>query len=269
MVGLEKLRSVLRPRTRVAGMRAYLSLRRRLTGRTIWIDYDCIKLPFHGDGDRQELYYHLDGKEWWDKEVRLISPYLRAGDVAIDVGANLGFMTGILSTLTGVTGHVYSFEPSASVYLKLSEVIELNQYGNVSFYNMGCGTGERLMTLYCPTASGNATLRPDAVIKPLNYKQSEVHIVKLDDFLGSKLERLDFLKIDTEGYEDEVLAGAAGLLQKFHPVVYIELSSEYLASSEKAARLLRKYDYSFDRELVLAKSSAGENYIAIPPDFQR
>jgi hypothetical protein len=52
-------------------------------------------------------------------------------------------------------------------------------------------------------------------------------------------------------------------------VVYIELSLDYLASSEKAARLLRNYGYTFDRELVLHKSSAGENYIATPPNFQR
>src|ERR1019366_2519839 len=121
---IHKITLALRTRSRATGMRAYLSVRRRLTGGTIWIDHGCIKLPFHGDGDRQEIYYQLDGKEWWNKEVRLISPYLRPGDVAVDVGANLGFMTGIFSTLTGTTGHVYSFEPSPSVYLKLSEVIE-------------------------------------------------------------------------------------------------------------------------------------------------
>lgn len=265
---VNRLSSAFRARSRVARMRAYLSVRRRLAGRTIWIDHGCIKLPFHGDGDPQEIYYHLDGKEWWNKEVRLMSPYLRVGHVAADVGANLGFITGILSTLTGATGHVYSFEPSPSVYSKLAELVELNRYGNVSCYNMGCGKAEQSMTLYSPRTSGNATLRPGSGMGASNCKLLDVRIVQLDDFLGPKLERLDFLKIDTEGYEDEVLAGASGILRRFQPVIYIELNSEYIESSERAARLLRDYGYTFDRELVWGTSHEAENYFALPRGLQ-
>lgn len=129
--------SRLRHRGRIVAKQASLSFRRWRTGRPFWVDYGCIKLPFHGDGDRQEIYYHLDGKDWWSKELQLISGHLNPGDVVVDVGANLGFLSGLFSTLTGPAGQVYSFEPSPIVYAKLLEVIAANNYTNVSAYNMG------------------------------------------------------------------------------------------------------------------------------------
>jgi FkbM family methyltransferase len=226
-------------------------------------------MPFHGDGDLQELNYQLNGKEWWDKDLRLISPYLGAGGVAVDVGANLGFVSGILSALTGPYGHVYSFEPSPATYAKLVEVISANHYANISPFNMGCGRDEGSMVLYCPSSSGNATMRPDTNMELATREKQTVRIVKLDDFLGSKLQRLDFLKIDTEGYEDEVLAGAVGLLREFNPIIYIELGSQYLTSSKEAVRLLRDHGYTFDRELVLEESFSGENFFALPQTFHQ
>ena len=263
-----KLIHRLRNRSRIVAAKAYLSLRSRLSGGTFWIDLDGIKLPFHGDGDLQEIYYYLDGKEWWDQGLPLMARYIRPGGVAIDVGANLGFASGIFSALTGETGQVYSFEPSPTTYAKLLEVIQANQYKNVSPYNLGCGRDEQSMTLYCPTSSGNATFRPDASMEQSTRNCPTVGIVNLDNFLGSRLERLDFLKIDTEGYEDEVLAGAAGLLKRFNPIIYIEFSSQYLATSENAARILRDLGYTFEPELRLDEAFLGDNFFALPRGYQ-
>jgi FkbM family methyltransferase len=257
--------SKVRSRGRVEAARAYLALRRGVNRGPVWIDHGCIKLPFHGDGDRQEVYYYLDGKAWWNNEVSSISPYLSQGGVVVDVGANLGFMSGIFSALTGPRGRVHSFEPSPVVYRKLLKVILANNYTNVSSYNMGCGKEEGSLTLYCPSSSGEATLRPRAGTEGETPEKHSVRIVKLDDFLGPKLQRLDLLKIDTEGYEDEVLTGAAQLIQKFKPIIYIELCAEYLTSSENAGRFLRDLGYTFDRELALDETSNGANFFAFPP----
>jgi FkbM family methyltransferase len=266
---LNKSVSGIRRHVRTAAVQTYLSVRRRMSGHPVWFDNGRIKLPFHGDGDDQELFYRLDGQEWWDKELRLISPYLKEGDVAVDVGANLGFMSGILRTLTGDAGRVHSFEPSPKVFAKLLEVIEVNHFSTVSAYNMGCGKEVQSMTLYCPPSSGHASLRPNEATERSTQEKKVVQIVKLDDFLGPKLERLNFLKIDTEGYEDDVLLGTTGLLRRFFPVIYIELCSEYLASSERAIRLLLDLGYTFDREIDLQHSSNGDNYFAVPPGYGR
>ena len=265
---LSRVTSRLRTRSRIATVRLYLSLRWHLGGGPFFVDYGCVRLPFSGDGDRQELYYHTEGKKWWQSESDLMSPYVHPGDVALDVGANLGFMSGILSNLTGATGQVYSFEPSPQTYTKLLETVRVNNYSNVTTYNMGCGLSEQTMTLYCPQTSGNASLHPSAAMQKLDLKQQTVRVIKLDDFLAQKLDRLNFIKIDTEGFELEVLSGAVELIQRFKPVIYIELGSLYPASSEKAVSLLRDLGYTFDREPGIEESSSGENFFALPPGWR-
>jgi len=260
--------SKVRRRGRIVAGRAYLTFRRRLSGRTLWVDHDCIRLPFHGDGDYQEVDYYLNAKMFWNYELGVVSRYLCHGDVAVDVGANMGFLAGMFSNLTGTAGHVYSFEPSPTTYVKLLEVIKANNYTNVSPFNMGCGGEDGLMTLYQPSSSGNATLRPTAAMNALALKVQTVRIVKLDDFLAPKLERLNFLKVDVEDYEDEVLAGAVGLLDRFKPVVYIELIQRNIASSKAAVQILRDRGYTFDPEVTLEKDSDQLNYFALPPGYQ-
>jgi FkbM family methyltransferase len=161
------------------------------------------------------------------------------------------------------------FRTEPRVLAKLLEVIKVNNLSTVSAYNMGCGKEERSMTLHCPPSSGHASLRPSADVERSSLEKKEVRIVKLDDFLGSKLERLNFLKIDTEGYEDEVLSGATELIRRFHPTIYIELCTEYLASSERAIQFLLDLGYTFDREIDLQHSSNGNNFFALPPIYQR
>ena len=100
-------------------------------------------------------------------------------------------------------------------------------------------------------------------------REQAVRIVNLDKFLGPRLERLDFLKIDTEGFEDEVLAGASEILRRFKPVIYLELSSQRRAASERAVGLLRDHGYNFERELSLESSFLGDNFFALPPGFSQ
>lgn len=268
-MNLQNLSARLQNRVRRASAGTCLTLRRKLIGRPFWIDLGPVKLPYHGDGDRQELYYYLDGKEWWEKETKLISPYLKKGDVAVDVGANLGFMSGILSAVVGPSGQVHSFEPSPTIYAKLQEVIKENNLTNVASYNMGCGKEEQSLTLYSPGSSGNATLRPDAGLEKSTKSTQTVRIAPMDDFLGPKLSRLDFIKIDTEGFEDDVLFGASRLIEKYQPVIYVELGSLYPVSSANAVRFLRSHGYTFDREPDIEKSYSGDNFFAIPADRAR
>lgn len=246
--------------------RAYLSLRSRVSDLPFWIDYGVIKLPFHGRDDAQEMYYHLNARPWWKYEFGRVSPYIRSGDVVIDVGANLGFMSGIFSTLAGPTGTVHSFEPSPTVFESLSEVVRINKFSNISPYNFGCGREEQTLPLYCPTSSGEASLRPTAGIQGSIQSQLSVRIIKLDTFLGGQLDRLNFMKIDTEGFEDEVLGGATGILRRFKPVIYIELCVQYQSSSENAIRILRDLGYTFERKIDFADASNGENFLAFPAD---
>lgn len=218
-------------------------------------------LPFHDDGDMQELLYHSHGDAWYAAESAILSRHVKPGDTVIDVGANIGFITGIASRMVGEKGRIHSFEPSPVVHAKLLGVIHENGLTNVTSHNVGCGDVPGEMLLASPTgSSGNATLtNPQATAGP----QQKVNIVVLDEYLGRALNRLDFIKIDTEGFEDHVLAGACALIDSYHPTIYIELSSDYMGPSERAIQWLRDHGYTFETEPDLFAAHNGDNFIAV------
>lgn len=218
-------------------------------------------LPFHDDGDMQELLYHVHGRDWFVADSAILRRFVEPGHTFVDVGTNLGFVTGIASKLVGSSGQVHSFEPSPLVHSKLLGVIKENGWSNVTPHNVGCGEVVSEMMLASPTgSSGNATLT-----QPHNTKGpvQKVRIVVLDDYLAPLIGRLDFLKIDTEGFEDHVLAGAERLIDTYQPTIYIELASEYLQSSQNAIRWLKNHGYVFETEPDLTASHNGDNFIAV------
>ena len=83
----------------------------------------------------------------------------------------------------------------------------------------------------------------------------------LDDIIK---EDVLLLKIDTEGYEAQVLRGATETLKKHRPVIYIELCSDYMESSLEAVALLRGLDYRLPMDLDLNAKGNGSNFVALP-----
>lgn len=251
----------------LSGSNFLFKVRHGITKRTFWVHGGPVLLPVTGDDDYQVPHYFVYGKKWWQFEQKLLSPHIKRDSVVIDIGANHGFLTALFSKLAGPAGKVFSFEPSPAVFAKLSAMVNQNQLDNVTLFNAGCGRQSGQMILYTPTSSGNASLRlenlhvSDDQLGKL--QQSNVRVVRLDEELQS-LTRLDFVKIDTEGFEDEVLVGMRGLLERFRPTLYIELCNTFRASSERAVAILRELNYGFVPEVDLEHSANGENYLAFP-----
>jgi FkbM family methyltransferase len=256
----------LKRRVVVHGKHLLLKLGALRAAGVYWKDYGCLKLPFHNDGDGQELLYHLHGAHWWQKEKSVLAPFLKRGSVALDVGANLGLMTGVLSHLVGPDGHVHSFEPSPTTHRKLAALVAENKLLNVTTHNLGCSDEEGQLHLNLTENSGYSSLRSANEIGSGVKEIQVVQVVTLDDYLAVRLKRLDLIKIDTEGFEDRVLSGARHLLRRFRPVVYIELASEFRDSSERAVTLLRQEGYHFDVEPDLSAAHTGDNFIAKPSE---
>jgi FkbM family methyltransferase len=242
-----------------------LSVRRKLKGGTLWFRRGGWWLPFHGDGDAQEISYLMHGEAWFKDEAERLQRWLPNDGVAVDVGANLGFMALLFAGCVGSGGKVFAFEPSPFVYPKLVEVIEKNGLQNIRHFNLGCGTARKTETLVIPRASGNASIKRDGVGLEGAALEVRIEIDALDSVLLPLTERVDFLKIDTEGFEEQVLAGAEQLIVRLHPVIYVELSQQYLESSRKAIAWLVARGYTFDREPKLEQVPSAENFLAFPP----
>jgi len=173
-------------------------------------------------------------------------------------------MSGLLSHLVGPEGHVHSFEPSPTTFKKLAATVAKNGLSNVTLHNCGCSDEESQLLLNLTESSGNSSMRSSAEIAGKVREVQKVRVVVLDDYLHGKLNRLDLIKIDTEGFEDRVLAGARQLLRRFKPVVYIELAAEFRDSSERAIKILKEEGYEFEVEPDLSAAHTGDNFLVLP-----
>jgi FkbM family methyltransferase len=241
-----------------------LELLHRIKGDTLWARRGGYWLPFHGDGDVQEIHYQLEGEMWFNYETERLREYLPTDGVVIDVGANLGFTALLFAKHVGPGGKIFAFEPSPPVYAKLLEVVEKNQLPNVRCFNLGCGVAPGRETLLVPASSGNATIRRSGVHPADTCREISIELDTLDNVILPLASRVDFLKIDTEGFEDQVLSGAEQVIARYRPIVYIELSLEYGDSSARAIAWLKARGYTFDRDPDLASAHNGDNFLAIP-----
>ena len=163
---------------------------------------------------------------------------VKPGDVVFDIGANVGDITLHLAKITGEKGAVFSFEPDPFNFKRFKENVGLNTFKNIHANNLGLGNkaGKFKMALFRTDNRGMTRI----VDTPSSAVHAEVEITTLDEFLNSHLlpPRVNLVKIDVEGYETNVLKGATQFLQKYKPVLFIEVVDDHLREQHTTAREL-------------------------------
>ena len=126
----------------------------------LFVDYGWGGLIYSGDGDAQELMYHLHQREWHREIFAVLGPLVGPGDTVVDVGANLGFVCLMLAPALRPGGRILALEPSPRTYRKLLAAIEKNAIGDVvEPLNLGAGSAAGGATLHqVSSSSGNATI---------------------------------------------------------------------------------------------------------------
>ena len=165
---------------------------------------------------------------------RAIARELVAGNVFYDVGANAGFFTVLAAKLVGSAGRVFSFEPLVSNAESIREQIDINSLNQCEL--IAEAVSDRSGTASFVAAEHNALGhlssldgKPNAAGRDLS-----VRTVTLDEFAVSN-PFPDVIKIDVEGAETEVLAGAHSLLSSPRaPRLIVELHGEEKARSVEA-----------------------------------
>jgi FkbM family methyltransferase len=164
---------------------------------------------------------------WEPETLDVIAAFVAAGDHCADVGANAGFHTLAMAKQSGPAGRVLAFEPNGLTYGRLTDNVNMNPglRDLVRCEKMGLAERDRVMHVYQDGAhnTGNAYLAATAApllsdVPPDSYELCLV--TTLDGYLAGA--RLDFMKIDVEGMEHAVLAGAARTLAAWHPTVWYE-----------------------------------------------
>jgi FkbM family methyltransferase len=185
-------------------------------------------------------------------EANLTNFYLRTvtkGMTVIDVGAHVGIYSMLGSELVGETGHVYSFEPTPWTFRVLTQ--NTQKLNNVTIFNQAISETEQTLTFadygpgYGAYNSANISGAQDITKIP---KTTKVVSRSLDLFCKENDISPDIIKIDSEGYEYEVLLGSKNILtnnEAKRPLVTIEVAggSVWAKNSHQAFNLLEKYGY--------------------------
>jgi FkbM family methyltransferase len=155
--------------------------------------------------------------EFSQGEVDLFSHFIQRGAIVLDVGANIGAHTVPLAQLVGPEGLVVAFEPQPVLHQILCANLAVNSIPNVRTYAIALGNnhGSCMIPVLDYAASNNfGGIEMDSVTDG-----ESVPLGMLDDF---GLSRVDFIKLDVEGFESQVLEGGAATIELCRPVMYVE-----------------------------------------------
>lgn len=150
---------------------------------------------------------------------------VKPGQVIYDVGANVGFFTLLAARLTGPGGKVISFEPLPENLLHLRRNVERNQFRNVTIQPLALGAASEERVFHVSERPTWGKLEKAGSARPDKYLADiKVAVARLDDLLSKgEIPPPDFVKIDVEGAEVEVLEGARETLARFGPILIVEL----------------------------------------------
>lgn len=171
--------------------------------------------------------------------IRSLKPYLASipqNCTVFDVGANFGLI-GLSLAQAFQNSQVYMFEPSTYAFQKLQRNISLNKNMHSRLFPVQTFIGSE--SNQDSTFVAFSSWRVDHVYSN-NNDQHPIHMglkkeapknqISLDDFAReNKIDHVHLIKIDTEGYEFDVLKGATSILAKYKPIVIFELSLYQLA----------------------------------------
>jgi FkbM family methyltransferase len=159
--------------------------------------------------------------------VETMRRILRPGDIFLDVGANIGYLSAIAAGMVGPTGQVHCFEPVPDYFDRVQKLAQQNP--DYAFHVNFCAAGEQPGTckIYVTREPGQSTLVAAYKTGPEIVSTLEVPVIRLDSYLHEReIERVALIKIDAEGFELPILRGLQGFFQQTlqRPAILCEIA---------------------------------------------
>lgn len=206
---------------------------------------------FYIDNTQDTIKGTLSRGEIWEHAiVQLIKKYAKKGTVAVDLGSHIGTHLLSMAQAVGDEGYVLGIEPQKKMFSELRMNMLLNRCQNVGVYRCAVGRDYgrvQMNPAYQWNEGGTA----------IGSGGDFAELIPLDSL---KLHHVSLMKIDVEGYEDEVLAGATETISRDRPTIIIELmdGSPMLEQKRQATiKTLEKLGYAVSK-------IHGWDWIAVP-----
>ena len=181
------------------------------------------------------------------KDLKYLDQYLNNESIVLDIGANIGNHSIYWGKITNVK-KVHSFEPIKSTYEKLKTNVQINNLEDkVKIYNYGVGKSHCKANIdyYDETNCGASTIAIS--------QDGNIEIITIDS-LDIK-DKISLIKIDTEGFELDVLKGAIKTINKYKPIIYVEID---LKNILKVEEFFKNNNYKRERQVK------DTNYLYVP-----
>jgi FkbM family methyltransferase len=225
----------------------------------------------------QALFHrYLAANEFCDPPlVNTLLGFLQPGDTFIDVGSHIGYYSLFALQIVGAKGSVFAFEPNPNTFSVILASVLLNRAPN--FFVLNCAMGDK---------PGMATFNinkqdegmSSLVHRPANATQVSVQVTTLDAFAAlARLGPVRMLKIDVEGFEENVVAGGHQLLSSGNvESVVFEINNNFPEIPKFRDQAIRKVLSSYGYTSYLIRPWMGEaqwqercgkfNFLRIPDD---
>ncbi|MHB1245451.1 MAG: FkbM family methyltransferase [Sulfuriferula sp.] len=200
--------------------------------------------------------------EWAQLEIDLLEHFIQLGDTVVDVGAFIGTHTRAFSQMVGKNGKVIAFEPRHDTVAYLIENAKLASDGNVCVINSGLGATEKILTVSFAQTDSKANYGA-RTLEEKNSQDDCGEVVTIKTLDACQLDRLEFIKIDVEGMELDVLKGAVGTIERCKPVIFAECNS-----LESGAPIIAWcQEYKFQAYGVISSAYNQKNYAKYEPNI--
>jgi FkbM family methyltransferase len=166
-------------------------------------------------------YVLLEQEDWFEDEIKFLRVALQSGCKVIDIGANYGVYTLCMAQRIGPTGHVWAFEPASSTAQFLAQGVSAGDFMNVDIQRSAVsGSSGTAMLSLNDNSELNALVRDN----PSLTSSEIVPVVTLDECLiRFDWKNIDFVKIDAEGEEGNILKGGKQFFADLSPLVMYEI----------------------------------------------
>ena len=231
---------------------------------------------------RRGICFELDLAEGIDFSIFLLGAFepdtvealtrlTPVGATVLDIGANIGFHTLHLARAVGPTGRVIAFEPTEYAYRKLVRNLELNPElaRRVTAVHAYLDDGKQLEAPATFYSSWRLDSAPNQHPKHFGTLESAANAARLvlDSYLAQKgITRVDLVKMDVDGFECRILAGASTLLEVFGPTFVCELCPyalvEHGGSAAEMLAAFRSRGYRFYNEKTFRPLTVDDSLLA-------
>lgn len=182
---------------------------------------DNVKVAVPASNQYMTTFVLQEQRDWFEDEIHFVRHFIKPGMNVIDIGANYGLYTLTFANITGDTGKVWAFEPTVATAALLRTSIKENKFNNITLIQSGLSDKAGTAELYTSSNSELNSLSKEAVP---GEKHETINLKTLDNCLHEySWESIDFIKLDAEGEEDNILIAGIGLLTDLSPLIMFEL----------------------------------------------